>query len=530
MNDQLFRIKLLMDYNSEMTNSENINKIIKDVLVNEQSVIGAPNYGIIKINQNNKKDKSQYPEYCKYPKNAILPSKNSAGLSGKDALIEGFCFYSPGVFIPYDSEIEFWDVPSISSAVDQILSKGYKEDKKTLIQNFSKILPIGSVSSFNIGDNKYRTWITKPYGGDWKFKGYYRKSDKKPYKQPEWVDKRNDYQRFVDDYGFAIQITAALATAIAGALTGGALWVLYAEILIEGGLGIAVGLRELEKGENVSAALSFITGALPILKTSKIFRGIPAEEFTQLSKELKNAGLTTSSDVSKYIEFYNGLNPNQQKIMSKLLTQDDITKNLLLKELKVGMSDELPKLIVKEFGDMIKETPELLQSIPFFEKLWARELSTNSFFIVLGVLVNTVWGDILNAKDLEKLKGVYSVVPEDLKKEMAFNLMSNAEILPKLTKTKSFKSIEKFAELDKKGDAWSEWFNTKLKDSIQESGGSYTELPENKDKGVENQVGNTRDENELRKLGFIPMSELKDNDITYDYTKLNGIDWWKVKQ
>ena len=474
-------------------------------------------------------DKPQYPNYCKYPKNTILPPKNSAGLSGEDALIEGFCYYSPGIFIPYDSEIEFWDVPLISSFADNISSK-YNENKKTLIQNFSKIFPIGSVSSFNIGGNKYQTWVTKPYGGEWKFKGYYRKGDRKPYKQPEWVDERNEYQKFVDSYGFAIQITAALATAVAGAMTGGALWVLYAEILIEGGLGVAIGLREIEKGQNVSAALSFITGVLPLLKISRSFRGIPSEEFTQLSKELKNAGLTSSSDVSKYIEFYNGLTPNQQKIMSKLLSQDDITKNVLLKELKIAMSDELPKLIVKEFKIMVEKNPELLKSISFFEKLWVRELSTNSFFIVLGVLVNTIWGNILNAKDLEKLKGVYSVVPEDLKKEIAFNLMSNAEILPKLIKTKSFKSIEKFAELDKKADSWSKWFNTKFKDSIQEAEGNYTELPENKDKAVENQVGSTMSEDELRKLGYVQMSELEDNIVVYDYKKINGVDWFKVNE
>lgn len=533
MNDPLFRIKLLMEYKSEMTNSENINNLIKDVLVNEQSVIGAPNYGTIQSYSDSKDelDKTEYPNYCRYPKNAVLPSKNSAGLSGEEALIQGFCFYSPGIFIPSDSEITFWEISSISYAVDQHLAKGYKEDKDELIRNFTKILPIGSVASFYVGGNKYNTWITKPSGSPlWEFKGYYRSGDNKPYQQPKWVDMRTSYQRFVDDYGFAIQITAAIATAIAGAFTGGAAWVLTAEIVLEAGLGIAVGLREIEKGENVSAALSFITGALPMLKVSKIFRGIPTEQFTQLSKNLAEAGLTKYSKVEDYVKFYNGLPENQQKIMSKLLTQDEITRNALLKELKVAMSDELPNLIIKEFKDIVKANPKLLKSIPFFEKLWARELSTNSFFIVLGILVNTVWGDILNAEDLEKLKGVYSVVPDDLKKEMAFNLMSNSEVLPKLTKTESFKSIEKFAKLEKKGDAWSKWFNTQLKDSIQEAGGTYTELPENNDKAVADKVGNKRDEKELRKLGFIPITELTDTNEVYDYTQLNGIDWFKIKQ
>ena len=525
-----------MEYDSNLTNTENIKKLDNSkTLLKEQkpdNLMPGQSDNYLRTTSSEPEDNTiNYPNYCSYPENAILPAKNSAGVSGEEALIKGFCFYLPGIYLPVDSKITFWDIPAISRAVDKHLLKHPEENKETIIQNFTKVFPIGSVFSFYIKNEKYNPWITLPEGSlSWKIMGWYRKGDNKPYQQPKWIDERNEYQRFIDDYGFAIQISAAVATAVAGALTGGAAWVLTAEILVEAGLGIVVGLRELEKGENVSATLSFITGFLPMLKLSKYFRGIPESEFTLLSKNLAGAGLTKSSTVEDYVKFYNSLPESQQKILSKLLTQDETTRNLILKDLKTAMSEELPELIIKEFKGLAKANPELLKSIPFFEKLWVRELSTNSFFIVLGIIVNAAFGDILNAEDLEKLKGFYSEVPEQLKKEVAYNLISNAEVLPKLTTTESFKKIEGIAKLDKKGGAWALWFNTRFKDSIQEAGGKYTELPDNKEKGIQNKSGNRRDEKELRKLGFIPSDELTDEQEVDNFTQLNGVDWFKIKK
>jgi hypothetical protein len=241
--------------------------------------------------------------------------------------------------------------------------------------------------------------------------------------------------------------------------------------------------------------------------------------------------LTKSSNVEDYVKFYNGLSESEQLVMSKLLTQDEVTKNLLLKELKTAVSDDLPKIIIKELKNMVKSKPELLKSISFFNKLWARELSTNAFFILLGILVNAAWGDVLNSEDLEKLKGVYINIPEELQKEMAFNLLSNdAEVLKKLPQTESVKKIKTFTKLDKKGKAWGKYYNTVIKDSIQEAGGVYTELPEDENKSVNNKKGSLEDEKKLRKEGFIPESELKNENTVYDYTQVNGVNWFKIKR
>jgi hypothetical protein len=217
--------------------------------------------------------------------------------------------------------------------------------------------------------------------------------------------------------------------------------------------------------------------------------------------------------------------------MSKLLTQDEVTRNLLLKELKTAVSDDLPKIIIKEFKNMVKSKPELLKNIAFFDKLWARELSANAFFILLGILVNAAWGDVLNSEDLEKLKGVYINIPKELQKEMAFNLLSNdAEVLKKLPQTKSFNSIKTFTKLEEKGKSWGKYYNTVMKDSIEQAKGVWTELPDDKHIAVDNKKGGLEKEKKLREEGFIPESELKDGQSYYDFTKLNDVYWYKIKQ
>jgi hypothetical protein len=542
------RVKLLMGYDMSKTLNENTQNIFEQPESRGLSPEQIQYQYRQKQEEQRKEELKKYPNWCKYPDKALGIPKNPEGAEGEDAILidkktgKRFCFYpSPSnkkngeiqsIPIPEDSEIIWQDVPYISDFADYLSNKYPKEDKELIITNLSKILPIGTVKGFWVGETYYTLYITRESGSQfWKFSYYRDSKTKKEYETPKWVDKRSDYQRFVDDYGFAIQIAAALGTAIAGMLTGGAAWVLYAEIALEAGLGAAVGFRELEKGENVSAALSFITGALPMLKLSKMFRGIPEGVFTELSKKLSKAGLTKSSNVDDYVKFYNSLSESEQMVMSKLLSQDEVTRNLLLKELKTTVSEGLPKIIIKELENMVKSKPELLKSISFFNKLWARELSTNAFFILLGILVNAAWGDVLNSEDLEKLKGVYINIPEELQKEIAFNLLSNdAEVLKKLPQTKSFNSIKTFTKLDKKSKAWGEYVNTVMKDSIQKANGVYTELPDDKHIAVDNKKGSIEDEQKLRKEGFIPISELKNEDTVYNYTQLNGVDWFKIKK
>lgn len=486
----------------------------------------------------------KYPNYCRHPDKAILPSKNAEGAEGVNALIPGYCYYrqpskeygkTGGIFIPKDSVINFWNIDSLNRVINNNYKKHYTEDKDAIVKNITEILPVDSVSSFYIGDNRYYTIIEreKP-GGKWLFKGYFREGDRQPYSQPNWVDIRTNYQKFVDQYGLAIQITAALGTAIAGAMTGGALWVLYSEIVLEGVLGTMVGLRELERGENVSAAMSFITGFLPLLKTVDLFRGISSPTLKGLSKKFAEAGLTSSSSVADYVRFYDKLSDPEKYALNKILTQDEISFNKVLNKLK-QLGDELPKLFEQGFLNMIKENPNLLKSVSFFDKLWARELSANAFVLLASLITNVVWGKQLNAKDMETLSGIYLQIPfYSLKREFAFNMLSNSENLGEILNTEEYKQVDSLIDKNKVKRNVRNYMDYLFPKGVERAGGKYTQLPDDSVGEVETEKLTSQEEKDARNEGWLPFGEY--NEIPENLSKeadvrvINNSIWLKSKE
>ena len=205
---------------------------------------------------------------------------------------------------------------------------------------------------------------------------------------------------------------------------------------------------------------------LPMLKVSKWFRGIDANEFKILSETLANSGLSKTSTVKDYVEFYNGLTPGGKKIMDKLLTNDKITREALWADIKATMDAEIPKMVDKFLPKLIKKNPKLLKDIKTFEKLWVRELSTNLSVGVIALLTELGFGEQLNNKD-EKLDGVYQKIPKSLQKEFTYNLVNNPEKAGKIVDNVSEKVNKKYLD---------ELTHTDLKDSVESTGANYTEI------------------------------------------------------
>ena len=488
------RVKLLMGYDMSKTLNENTHHIFeqpdsrfdtpetKNILKKGQEELDKK-----QVAKDAEEESKQYPNWCKYPDKALPYPPNPEGAEGDDAIIVDkktgirFCYYPTpsnnkpgnvsGLFIPENSEIYFWDIQGISNSVDFISKKYPKEKKETLIKNFSKIFPIGTVKEFLVGNVDYTSYITRTEGSDfWTF-GYYRiRGTETPYTPPEWVDERSDYQRFIDKWGLYIQLGAAAVTLIAGFFTLGSTWgisnLLLIEIAVELGVGSAVAYREFEKGNNVSGTFSIITGMLPMLKLSKWFRGIDSKEFKILSDKIANSGLNKSSTVKDYVKFYNELTPDGKKIMDKLLSDDKITRDALWADIRTAMDSELPKIVDNMVPKLVSKNPKLLKDIKFFERLWFRELSTNLGVGVIAVLTELGFGDQLNNKE-EKLDGVYQKTPKTLQKELTYNLINNPD--------KSGKIID-YCESKINENALRELSRPILKDSVEKSGGTYTEL------------------------------------------------------
>lgn len=473
-------------------------------------------------------DPDRYPNYCRYPNKAIFPPDpyGDGGFIEDEKSGLKYCFYptaskngkSQGKFIPSEAEIVFTDDLEFYDKMVKKLVDKYGIDESYAETVITEIFPQGVVRSFTINNQTYNAHIKRIGEGPWEFAGYFRKGDGELYVSPKKVDPRNEYQKFIDEWGLALQLGAVLATAIAGAFSGGAGWVLTAEILLELGVGTMVGLRELEKGQNVMGILSFVTGLLPILKLSNRFKGISEAAFTTLSSKLKNSGLTKSSSFRDYLRFYRTLDPEEQKLLSQLLTQDEIARTQLWNEIKLALDSEIPKIVM----DTVRKNPKVLRDLKFWDKLWARELTTNAVVGVIGLAVELLFGEQLNDQEKAKLYEIYNKIPDEHKKEFAYNVATNGK-----TAMSALQKID-ITKVPKKGtaQAMSKWYNDEVKKRIEDEGGTYTELPDDPNVSVD-VVATERKKQQMRAEGWVPELELNDREF-FDYVKISGEKWYKI--
>lgn len=426
------RIKYLIKFDSSKT-------------INEQTGPGFTTQtepGVPSISQTVEDSKNKYPNYCRYKQYAIFPTKNKQGASGEDTLIDGYCFYKSGIrnsreggiggiFIPKNAEIKFITSRTIDNA-SKVFSEIYGESERDLKIQLEKILPIGSVNKFYDDDGEeYRARVYQPEGyDDWVFKGFYKSDGVTPYVPPEWVDPRGKYGKFIDEWGQLMQWSIIIASAIASPFTGGGSLAIILEFAVEMGIGLAVGVRDFQKGDNIGAVFSLIQGILPLLKNYKVLTGISRKELKELEEEIIKSGLNESSSQRDLISFYNNLQnskPEVLKTLTKIFDQDPYTKLKLSKGLTETLGEEAKKQIMKEMRIMFEQTPSMFKKLKLSEKLWARELGLNGIFLILEIALEVVLGRKFNNSEKEKLSKIFAKIPESHRLEFAESFASGIE-------------------------------------------------------------------------------------------------------
>jgi hypothetical protein len=551
------KIKFLINYDAKKTLNENL------ILVNEQWMSKTEELGLSpeqrdKSAKESEKNTEYYYEDCSSPDKAIEPPQTMAGNQG---MIPGFCYYPVasmgkdnvgkvgGIFLPSDAEITFWDdIKTYNDALETTFKQNqWKKAGATfdgVITNFTETFPMGTVYKFKWGQSTYLPSIryspNEVSNGIFEvfyFIGFYNQ-DNLPYNPPVIGDDRNDYQKFIDDWGSYIQWTSVLATAIVGLFTGGSTLPLTAELLIELGIGVAVGMREIEKGNDVAGVFSIITGLLPSLKAIPSFRGIDPKWANSLSVKFAESGLNSSSKLSKYVSFYNKLTKPEKEIMAKMFRSgDDYTKRAILKGLSNELKQQIPNLLQKGFIKMWKQKPKLFKSIPFFERLWVRELGANAAVGVAGYLVdykypelNSAERDKLSEEMKDKLDGVYYVIPEDTQKLLSLNLLGNPDQAELILKDPELaKSIE-FGKnyVGEKGDNISKglisFFQKAVTDSVEKNGGESIVI---KEEWFQSDKMNEKQLSDLKNQGYVEKDSVPFGTKFSDIKFINDIYWIK---
>ena len=547
------RIKLLINYNLLSTYSENYRSIIEQSITQVPTSTQTPEEIRQKDYERKNKIESTYPNYCPYKEYTVLPPKNEFGEEGDKAIPKGWCYYRTpvgGIFLPIQgnpehpplTNIGVSSIKSISNQVDVLIKKGTEPESKreSLIKNLSNIIPPDSILSFTLGDSiKYSLRLAKRDDvGIW-YPSTFKNKNGDQWINPKVEDVRSSYQKFIDEWGLVIQLGTAAITIIAGIFTAGtAWWLLPAELGLELTVGTMVGLREFEKGNNISGVMSIIFGALPGLKYSKYFRGINPKTFESLSVKMGNAGLNESSSVGDYVKFYNRLNDEEKSLMSQFLEHDDLTKREIIKSVGEYISKKESKDFIVKFdeifdlpggyspGQMIK--PE---NLPLLKKLWVRELGSNGAVIVIDGILNLCCNKQLNNEQKQTFEWIYWKLPETTQEELLVNFVNYAnkspEILDSIKNDPVYQDLKDALgeEIRQSAENVHTYLDSVLSDNFNENGAKYIQLSSdstesNLDLDRDLKVNN-EELDSLKNNGWVLMSDLPYEEWPEDFNSDN---------
>jgi len=410
-----------------------------------------------------------YPRCCKYKDivtDSGIPEENIPFAVIKDnGEGFGYCRYKDKrglpIWIPSNASVNFLDNSSRNEMKKMLVKKMFEDNNKlfyrTIAQaksfkdinteNFdystkmlaltepylenilNNLLPDGTISSFSFGGNTYSMYLVFEWDTEFQF-GWYRNNNNVNYEEPEYVDRRTGYQKFIDDYGVLISILSMLGAAILTASTGGATWALYLELFIENATGIALALRDFEKGENLMGFANLLMGGASILKLTSAFRGVDPQLLVSAGKYIKQYNPKNETQFRSMMYYLLKNDPEVAKIIQKAMTLDDYSLNIILREL----NSHVRKNTIKNLKSVLEKNPRLIQNIKFWEKLWVKDISTQFGIGGLGlVLNNTPLADMLNDKQKQSIKWVETIIPKQHLIFITYDMVNNEQLAKKMT-------------------------------------------------------------------------------------------------
>jgi hypothetical protein len=409
-----------------------------------------------------------YPRCCKYKDivtDSRIPKENTPfAVTGDNGKGFGYCHYKDKrglqLWIPSNASVNFLDNSSRNEMKKMIVKKMFENNNKLFhrtvaqaksfkdikiedvgystkmlsltepyLENIlNNLLPDGTISSFSFGGNTYSMYLVFEWDTEFQF-GWYTNNNVN-YKEPEFIERRTGYQKFIDDYGVLISILSMLGAAVLTAFTGGAMWALYLELFIESTTGIALALRDFEKGENLMGFASLLMGGASFLKLTSAFRGVDPKLLVSAGKYIKQYNPKNETQFRSMMYYLLKNDPEVAKIIQKAMTLDDYSLNIILREL----NRNIRKDTIKNLKSVLEKNPRLTQNIKFWEKLWARDISTQFGIGGLGLaLNNTPLADMLNDKQKQSIKWVETIIPKQHLIFITYDMVNNEQFAKNMT-------------------------------------------------------------------------------------------------
>ena len=436
-----------------------------------------------------------YPNCCKYKEISILPPEGKEWINFNEEKKLGYCYVNtkiPGVglnvsnddtltfasqktqqemveklvayYVADDFKMyrqQIGDIFTVSETFKQI-EKSNQEDSEDvkidiLTEYFSKLVgtyfPINSVVRIETkeGNGYSASLVFDDTNNEFRF-DYWYDQDGQPYKQASWQDNRNQYQKFIDDYGVAVQLGVLIGASILTIATEGATAALVFEVAAELGIGAAIAHRDFEKGDNIMGWVNLLAGGVSALKFMKYFRGISKADLDATVNALKNSGLPPNASKEQVMSYLKNIkDPKITNVINKASTMDDYTMNALKTDLAQDMS---ATNVLKEMKEIIKADPKNLGNVKFFERLWVLDLKRQFGFMFAGIALNmSPLSDLLNNVEKQKHQWILQNLPENQAKIFDQSAAINPRMQKEILDSKFNEIIEKSKKLTDKQKA-----------------------------------------------------------------------------
>lgn len=429
-----------------------------------------------------------YPNCCKYKEISVSPPDGKEFINFNEETGLGYCFIDtkiPGVGLNISNEdtLTFATQTTQQEMVEKLVSYYVADDFKmytqhlslftnsntfkeidksskgeywearieSLTEYFSRIIgtyfPVGSVVRVESKEgNAYSVSLFfDDTSNEFRF-DYWYDQDGQPYKQAGWQDNRNQYQKFIDEYGVAVQLGVLFGASLLTILTEGATAALVFEVAAELGIGAAIAYRDFEKGDNIMGWVNLLGGGISALKFMKYFRGISKADLDATVNALKNSGLPPNASKEQVMSYLKNIkDPKITNVINKASTMDDHTMNALKTNLAQDMS---ATNVLKEMKEIIKADPKILGDVKFFERLWVLDLKRQLGFAFAGIALNmTPLADVLNDTEKQKYQWILQNLPENKRKVFDQNAGLNPEIQKEILNSGLQKIIDKSKNL-----------------------------------------------------------------------------------
>lgn len=465
-----------------------------------------------------------YPNYCSYSAFTLPIPKRPDDVTGPEAAVRGHCYYlgggGTGLWLPSNSvDIEFMNT---GEAVDQVdnLIKTFDldiEDRQRWGMAFTKEFPTNSVLSFKFksgGTRMAATYKVKFDDYEIKFTGAFVEdipfnSNKKPisFTTPEWKDERSTWDIAVDRYGFYAQLASAAFFFVGSFFAGPAGWFLFSEIVIELGLGIATGVRDIEKGDNVGGALSILFGTIPMLKMTKWYSGgVDQETLKSLASKFAKSGLTkTSSDVY-FWQLYWSLSGPEQIAFTKFLG-DNATMWQFVKSAKALQAGYDAADVVRAYSKLLGKNTAEMVTLKLYDKAWFKELVImNGPFISTLLIYKSFFDNPLPQSLQMDLQGIYLEMSDEYKNFMTEALVDNLPIFQEVAGAAvnadtKFKKISSGIDEDIRRPVYENVIATSVKQVLQENSGKLPDSTNVSDTYID-EFANLKGNQELIQDGY----------------------------